>query len=100
MLSDKNQFPLGRLHQTQENRFALSFPPVISILTCLPAAQYSIHYEKANVLFNIGAISSQIAEIQNRSTEEGLKKSCHFFQLAAGAFEQVGLCFPPQCGLL
>jgi hypothetical protein len=52
-------------------------------------AQYSIHYEKACVLFNIAAISSQIAEVQNRTTPEGLKKASHFFQLAAGTFEQV-----------
>lgn len=52
-------------------------------------AQYSIHYEKACVLFNIAAISSQIAEVQNRTTPEGLKKASHFFQLAAGTFEQL-----------
>lgn len=54
-------------------------------------AQYSIHYEKACILFNIAAISSQIAEVQNRTTPEGLKKASHFFQLAAGTFEQVSI---------
>jgi hypothetical protein len=44
------------------------------------------------VLFNIAAISSQIAEVQNRTTPEGLKKASHFFQLSAGTFEQVRLC--------
>jgi len=40
-------------------------------------------------LFNLGSITSQIAEVQNRSSAEGAKKACHFFQLAAGTFDHL-----------
>jgi len=53
------------------------------------SAQCNLAYEKACVLFNIAALSSQIAEVQNRSNLDGIKKSCHFFQLAAGAFDKL-----------
>ncbi|KAL6057405.1 pH-response regulator protein palA/rim20 [Balamuthia mandrillaris] len=51
--------------------------------------QANLEYEKACVLFNIGAVYSQIAHIQNRNTVEGIKKACHYFQLSAGCFEKL-----------
>jgi len=46
-------------------------------------------YEKACVLFNIAALSTQIGSIQDLSTEEGLKKAVKMFQSAAGIFTAV-----------
>ena len=51
--------------------------------------QYSSHFEKANILFNIACLLSIIAASQNRETEEGLKTACNQFQLAAGVFNKV-----------
>eukprot|EP01117_Protostelium_nocturnum_P017320 TRINITY_DN7038_c0_g1_i1.p1 TRINITY_DN7038_c0_g1~~TRINITY_DN7038_c0_g1_i1.p1 ORF type:complete len:805 (+),score=310.62 TRINITY_DN7038_c0_g1_i1:178-2592(+) len=48
---------------------------------------FSIYFEKVNVLFNIGAILSQLGSMQNRTSVEGLKVACQNFQQAAGAFQ-------------
>lgn len=50
------------------------------------AAQYDLEFERACIQFNIGAIESQIAFLQNRGTDEGIKTACKYYQLAAGTF--------------
>ncbi|XP_076865047.1 programmed cell death 6-interacting protein isoform X2 [Brachyhypopomus gauderio] len=49
----------------------------------------SVGYEKTCVLFNIGALASQIASEQNLDNDEGLKASAKFYQLASGAFAHI-----------
>uniref|UniRef100_A0A0D9XL32 BRO1 domain-containing protein n=1 Tax=Leersia perrieri TaxID=77586 RepID=A0A0D9XL32_9ORYZ len=46
----------------------------------------SIHLEKAAVLFNLGAVYSQIALAADRATDVGIRTACGAFQSAAGAF--------------
>jgi len=46
----------------------------------------SLGYEKACILFNIGALSTQIAEAQNMDSEEGLQRANKKLQSAAGIF--------------
>jgi len=46
----------------------------------------SIAYEKVCILFNIAALSTQIAEAQNMESEEGLQKANKRLQSAAGIF--------------
>jgi len=46
----------------------------------------SIQFEKAAVLFNLGAVYSQIALSADRARGEGIKVACNAFQAAAGAF--------------
>jgi programmed cell death 6-interacting protein len=46
-------------------------------------------YEKACVLFNIAALSTQVGAAQNLSEEDGMKKAVKMFQLAAGIFSAV-----------
>ncbi|XP_077996872.1 programmed cell death 6-interacting protein-like [Glandiceps talaboti] len=46
----------------------------------------SAGFEKACVLFTIGALQSQIACIQNFESDDGLKKAAKHFQVAAGIY--------------
>ncbi|CAN6287850.1 unnamed protein product [Urochloa humidicola] len=52
----------------------------------------SIHLEKAAVLFNLGAVYSQIALAADRSTDVGIRTACGAFQSAAGAFTWLREC--------
>ncbi|MGH0119340.1 UNVERIFIED_CONTAM: hypothetical protein FKN15_002143 [Acipenser sinensis] len=49
----------------------------------------SLGYEKSCVLFNIGALASQIAYEQNFDNDEGLKTAAKYYQLASGAFSYI-----------
>ncbi|XP_032230110.2 rhophilin-2 isoform X1 [Nematostella vectensis] len=55
-------------------------------MTGLPKVQRSAAFEKASVMFNIGALWSQIGTKQDRGTAEGVEEACMAFQKAAGAF--------------
>ncbi|CAM0956645.1 unnamed protein product [Alopecurus aequalis] len=46
----------------------------------------SVHLERAAVLFNLGAVYSQIALAADRVTDVGIRTACGAFQSAAGAF--------------
>ena len=48
--------------------------------------QFSIGFEKACVIFNLGALHSQIATKKDRSTAEGAEEALKHYQLAAGTF--------------
>ncbi|KAA0046303.1 ALG-2 interacting protein X [Cucumis melo var. makuwa] len=50
------------------------------------ASQQNIHLEKAAVLFNLGAVYSQIGLSFDRATVEGRRQASHAFIAAAGAF--------------
>ncbi|OVA14237.1 BRO1 domain [Macleaya cordata] len=52
----------------------------------LKAAQQNIHLEKAAILFNLGAVYSQIALAADRSSPNGLKVACNSFMASAGSF--------------
>ncbi|KAF6983695.1 hypothetical protein CFC21_001825 [Triticum aestivum] len=54
---------------------------------CLP----SVHLERAAVLFNLGAVYSQIALAADLNTDIGIKSACGAFESAAGAFAESGL---------
>uniref|UniRef100_A0A5B7AN94 Putative ALG-2 interacting protein X-like n=1 Tax=Davidia involucrata TaxID=16924 RepID=A0A5B7AN94_DAVIN len=50
------------------------------------ASQQNIHLEKAAVLFNLGAVHSQIGLTFDRSSIEGRRQASHSFIASAGAF--------------
>lgn len=52
-----------------------------------PVKLKSITFEQINVVYNLGALFSQLAIAQSKSSEEGLKKACGYFQYAAGCFD-------------
>ncbi|XP_067417010.1 programmed cell death 6-interacting protein isoform X2 [Emydura macquarii macquarii] len=49
----------------------------------------SLGYEKTCVLFNCGALASQIASEQNLDNDEGLKTAAKHYQFASGAFQHI-----------
>ncbi|CAK9200542.1 unnamed protein product [Sphagnum troendelagicum] len=50
------------------------------------ATQPNIHFEKAAIAFNLGAVQSQLGLSADRSSANGLKQACNAFQAAAGVF--------------
>lgn len=50
-----------------------------------------IRFEIVSVLYNIGALHSQLGAADTRTTSEGLKLSCSHFQCAAWAFQVICL---------
>jgi len=52
----------------------------------LKASQQNIHLEKAAVLFNLGAVYSQIGLMYDRGSVDGRKQASHAFIASAGAF--------------
>lgn len=78
-----------------ERRF---FPPDRSLgiyfewfdsLTGVPSCQRTVAFEKACVLFNIGAIYTQIGTKQDRLTTKGLDSAVDSFLRAAGTFKYI-----------
>jgi len=57
--------------------------------------QASIHYEKASVLFNVGAVLTQMALAADRGSDAGLKEAARRFQARRGA--RPGPCPRPRC---
>ncbi|KAK2187708.1 hypothetical protein NP493_156g02002 [Ridgeia piscesae] len=56
-------------------------------LTGVPSAQKTVGFEKGSILFNIGALQTQIAARQDRSCRDGTDAARRSFQEAAGAFK-------------
>ncbi|XP_051953951.1 rhophilin-1 [Xyrauchen texanus] len=55
-------------------------------LTGVPSVQRALAFEKGSVLFNIGALYTQIGARQDRSTLPAIQNAIDAFQRAAGAF--------------
>lgn len=55
--------------------------------------QHSVGFEKACLIFCLGAVLSQIADTQNRFQADGLKIACNYLQCAAGMFTRIGETF-------
>lgn len=54
-------------------------------LTGVPNIQKTLTFEKGCILFNIGALYTQMACKQERNTRDGLRRTTRFFELAGGA---------------
>jgi programmed cell death 6-interacting protein len=50
------------------------------------ASQQNIHFEKAAIAFNLGAIQSQLGLSADRTSTTGIKQACNSFQAAGGVF--------------
>lgn len=79
----ESRFPIS---PDREHVNTLSFTWCDAFKPNKKASQQSIHLEKAAVLFNLGAVHSQMAFAADRTAAGGLKQACNSFQAAAGAF--------------
>ncbi|XP_059485040.1 tyrosine-protein phosphatase non-receptor type 23 isoform X2 [Neocloeon triangulifer] len=61
----------------------------IDIYTNIVYSTSSIRHEMACILYNIGALHSQLGSFDNRTTADGMKMSCTHFQCAAWCFQQM-----------
>ncbi|OLL23756.1 Vacuolar protein-sorting protein BRO1 [Neolecta irregularis DAH-3] len=61
--------------------------------TQTPTSQYSLAFEKASIIFNLGAILSHIATQADTSTSEGAKTAYRTFQGSAGIFHFINDSF-------
>jgi programmed cell death 6-interacting protein len=62
----------------------------------LKHASASLRFEKAALVFNLGAVASRIAAAVDRTAEGRVKEACAEFQRAAGAFRAVGAMMEGQ----
>jgi hypothetical protein len=54
-----------------------------------PTLENHLNYEKACILFNIAALFSQVAEKQDRESDDGLKRAFHYFQCSGSIFSHI-----------
>ncbi|KAG0136720.1 pH-response regulator protein palA/RIM20 [Tuber indicum] len=60
--------------------------PALGYNTQRPVTQNNLQFERANVLYNLGSLYSQLASSSPRTTAQGLKTACNYFCAAAGVF--------------
>ena len=63
-----------------------SWYPALGYNLTQPVTQNNLRFELANILFNLGALYSQLAYATNRTTSEGLKSAAQYLCAAAGTF--------------
>lgn len=59
----------------------------------------SIRFEIISILYNIGAMHSQLGARTERNSADGMKMACTHFQCAAWAFEHLKNSFPQPSGI-
>eukprot|EP00250_Pteridium_aquilinum_P008898 c18291_g1_i1 orf=497-3190(+) len=79
----ESRFPISN---EKEHVNAISFTWFDAFKPNKKASQQNIHFEKASIVFNLGAVQSQLALGADRATLNGIKQACNCFQAAAGAF--------------
>lgn len=83
LCSVESRFPIS---PDKEHISTLSFSWFDAFKNKIKATQQNIHLEKAAVLFNLGAVHSQMGLGCDRSAVEGRRQASHSFIAAAGAF--------------
>ena len=75
----ETRFPVSR----ESEHIRIGFVWYDAFRTNKRTEQFSIHFEKAAVLFNIGAVQTQLALACDRGTDQGLKDAAKRFQASA-----------------
>ena len=74
-------------------------PPFLLPHSSLPppsSGQVSATYERCCVLFNIGALQSQIGKSQNFDSDDGLKNAAKYFQVVSHTLHYVTKVMPVE----
>jgi len=62
----------------------IAYAPVFAS-NALPDTLSNLLFERAGVLFNLGALASQLAAAEDRSTAQGLKQAIAYYQVSRSA---------------
>ncbi|XP_054282630.1 tyrosine-protein phosphatase non-receptor type 23-like [Macrosteles quadrilineatus] len=89
----QSRFPMGKDGAASVN---FTWRDTYASMVCTLA---DIRYEMVSVLYNIGALHSQLGATDPRATNEGLKLACTHFQCAAYAFQHLKDTYPQPAGL-
>jgi programmed cell death 6-interacting protein len=73
----ETRFPISK----EKGHVKLSFTWADAFRSAKKAEQASIHFEKAAVLFNLGAVLSMLGLQADRSSEQGVKDAARYFQV-------------------
>eukprot|EP00198_Chlamydomonas_reinhardtii_P012800 XP_001702137.1 programmed cell death protein 6-interacting protein [Chlamydomonas reinhardtii] len=79
----ETRFPIGK----EKSQAQVSFAWFDAFRPSRRVAQNNIHYEKAALLFNLGALASQQGLQSDRTSGDGLTAACKLFQEACGTFQ-------------
>ncbi|GLV42515.1 myopic [Carabus blaptoides fortunei] len=79
----KSRFPMEK---SQSCAMTFSWKDLYAGLVCSVS---DIDFELSSVLYNIGALHTQLGAADSRSSSEGMKMSCTHFQCAAWAFQHL-----------
>ncbi|KAF3916011.1 Rhophilin-1 [Arthrobotrys entomopaga] len=63
--------------------------PALGYNTQRPITQNNLQFERANIIYNLAALYSQLAVSVSRNTSEGLKLACNYFSFAAGTLSHL-----------
>ncbi|KAI8428293.1 hypothetical protein MSG28_002499 [Choristoneura fumiferana] len=89
----QSRFPMGK---GQPAACTYSWKDLYANMTC-PLAD--IRFEMACILYNIGALHTQLGAAEPRTSAESLKAACTHFQNAAWAFQVVREQYPQPTGV-
>ncbi|KAF7986480.1 hypothetical protein HWV62_31277 [Athelia sp. TMB] len=67
-------------------KLEIAYAPAFSSTNTIPVTLQNLSFERAAVLFNLGALYSQLASTEDRSSQEGIKKATKYYQQSAGTF--------------
>ena len=95
----ETRFPISK----DKGHVMLSFTWYDAFRASKRAEQYSIHFEKAAVMFNLGAVLTQQALACDRTQDQGMKDAAKKFQvwlIAAVLWRKFGIALSLSCHLL
>ncbi len=73
-----------------------SWYPALGYNVERPISQNNLKFELANILYNLAALYSQLANSSNRGSTEGLRSACNYFCLAAGVIFHIKTVVIPE----